>query len=63
MPLDELDTVIRGVISREIEEGLPWQRLIDTYDADAAQDEFGEDSIYDLRPATMAVFRMGREQS
>ncbi|MEX1230552.1 MAG: glycogen debranching protein GlgX [Planctomycetaceae bacterium] len=46
----------------EIEENLPWQRLIDTYEAEASQDEFGEDSAYELRPASMAVFRMGREE-
>jgi glycogen operon protein len=45
----------------EIEENLPWQRLIDTYDAEASQDEFAESSIYELRSCSMAVFRMGSE--
>jgi glycogen operon protein len=45
-----------------IEEEFPWQRLFDTYDADASQDEFEEGSAYKLRPCSMAVFRMGVEE-
>ena len=45
-----------------IEEEFPWQRLFDTYDADASQDEFEESSAYELRPCSMAVFRMGVEE-
>jgi isoamylase len=44
-----------------IEEQLPWQRLLDTFEAQAASAEFAENSVYDLRPCSMAVFRMGRE--
>jgi hypothetical protein len=41
-----------------IEDNLPWQRLIDTYDADSAEDDFPEGTAYELRPCSMAVFRM-----
>lgn len=42
-----------------IEEQLPWQRLIDTFDAETSEDEFAETAPYELRPCSMAVFRMG----
>ena len=42
-----------------IEEDLPWQRLIDTYDAEVAQDEFAGGAVYPLRSCSMAVFRTG----
>jgi len=41
-----------------IEEQLPWQRLIDTFDAETSPDEFAEGTAYELRPCSMAVFRM-----
>jgi glycogen operon protein len=47
----------------DIEEKQPWQRLLDTFEANASQDEFEESSIYELRPCSMAVFRMGAEDS
>jgi hypothetical protein len=45
----------------DIEESLPWQRLIDTFDAEASEDRFPEGFSYELRPCSMAVFRMGSE--
>jgi glycogen operon protein len=42
----------------DIEEQLPWQLLIDTFDAETASEEFSSDSVYQLRPSSMAVFRM-----
>jgi glycogen operon protein len=45
-----------------IEEQLPWQRLLDTFDAETSQDEFAEHTAYELRPCSMAVFRMGAEE-
>ena len=45
-----------------IEEQLPWQRLIDTFDAETSPDEFAESTAYELRPCSMAVFRMGTEE-
>ncbi|REJ88543.1 MAG: glycogen debranching enzyme GlgX [Planctomycetota bacterium] len=44
------------------EEFLPWQRLFDTFDAESHQDEFTQESVYELRPCSMAVFRMGIEE-
>ncbi len=44
-----------------IEEQLPWQRLLDTFEANATMEEFSEGSVYDLRPCSMAMFRMGVE--
>jgi hypothetical protein len=46
----------------DIEEDLPWHRLIDTYEASASKDEFSQGSVYDVRPCSMAVFRMGAEE-
>jgi len=46
----------------ELEEQLPWQRLFDTYEVVASQDEYAEGSEYPLRPCSMAMFRMGIEQ-
>lgn len=40
-----------------IEEDLPWQRLIDTYEAEVAHDEFAGGTVYPLRSCSMAVFR------
>ena len=45
----------------QVEENQPWQRLIDTYEADASPDEFAEGSLYKLRNCSMAVFRMARD--
>ncbi len=45
-----------------IEEKLPWQRLIDTFEDVTTEDEFAEISTYQLRPCSMAVFRMGVEE-
>lgn len=42
-----------------IEEERPWQRLLDTFDAEVTEDDFAEEAVYDLRPCSMAVFRMG----
>ncbi len=46
----------------DIEEDAPWQRLIDTADPEASEDEFPEKTIYDLHPCSMAVFRMTAEE-
>lgn len=44
-----------------IEETQSWQRLIDTYEAESSHEEFAEEFSYELRPCSMAVFRMGAE--
>ena len=44
-----------------IEENLPWQRLIDTFEAEVSKDEFAEEAVYQLRPCSMAVFRTASE--
>jgi glycogen operon protein len=41
----------------KIDESIPWQRVLDTYEAEASEDEFADESAYDLRPCSMAVFR------
>ena len=46
----------------EIEEQVPWQRLIDTGDPEATEDEFAGESVYQLGPCCLAVFRVGAEQ-
>jgi len=45
-----------------IEENLPWQRLIDTFEAEIPKDEFAGGSVYQLRSCSMAVFRMRSEE-
>ncbi|MHB0958667.1 MAG: glycogen debranching protein GlgX [Pirellulaceae bacterium] len=44
-----------------IEEQFPWERLIDTFDAETLPEVFVESTAYELRPCSMAVFRMGVE--
>lgn len=45
-----------------IEESLPWQRLIDTFEPEVAKDEFAGGTVYSLRPCCMAVLRTGSEE-
>jgi glycogen operon protein len=45
-----------------IEENLPWQRLIDTFEAEVPKGEFAGGSVYQLRSCSMAVFRMRSEE-
>ena len=45
----------------KIEENQAWQRLIDTFETETTPEEFQEDFAYELRPCSMAVFRMGAE--
>ncbi len=45
----------------DIEEVLCWQRLFDTFEAAAPQMEFTQGETYELRPCSMAVFRIGVE--
>jgi glycogen operon protein len=45
-----------------VEERLPWQRLIDTFDAETSEEEFAEGTTYQLRSCSMAVFRMETEE-
>jgi len=44
-----------------LEEGLPWKRLLDTFEAETTRHEFAESSVYDLRPCSMAVFRVAAQ--
>jgi len=46
----------------DIEESLAWQRLFDTFEAETPEIEFPEESVYQLRPCSMALFRMGIEE-
>jgi hypothetical protein len=45
----------------KIEENLPWQRLIDTFEAEVSHDEFAGGSVYPLRSCSMVVFRMATQ--
>jgi glycogen operon protein len=45
-----------------IEEQRPWQRLLDSFQAEVSADEFAGGTIYPLRPCSMAVFRAGMEE-
>ncbi len=42
----------------KIEEDLPWQLLIDTYDGDGPQGEYPAKVAYHLRPCSIALFRV-----
>ncbi len=41
-----------------LEESRPWQRLLDTFEADVTEDLFDELTEYELRPCSLAMFRM-----
>ena len=45
-----------------VEEQLPWQRLLDTFEVEASEVELAARTAYDLRPCSMAVFRVGIEE-
>jgi glycogen operon protein len=44
-----------------IEEPEPWQRMFDTYEAEATEEHFAAQHAYDLRPCSMAMFRIKRK--
>jgi len=46
-----------------LEENLPWQRLLDTFEPQVSQDELTGGVVYPLRSCAMAVFRMGSEET
>ncbi len=46
-----------------VEEQLPWQRLLDTFEVEASEVELAARTAYDLRPCSMAVFRVGIEEA
>jgi isoamylase len=45
-----------------IEEQRPWQRLLDSFEAEVPEYEFAGGTFYPLRPCSMAVFRAGMEE-
>ncbi len=45
-----------------IEEQVPWQRIFDTYETNASEEKFPAGEAYELRPCSLAMFKIERAQ-